>query len=57
MGDPKLVVPKEQLASTPVLIELAPDLLRNGPRKFHVGVYSQGRRVQVVPTTFIGPRN
>ncbi|MGP8201533.1 MAG: cytochrome c oxidase accessory protein CcoG [Limisphaerales bacterium] len=57
MGDPNLVVPKEQLASAPVLIELAPDLLRNGPKKFHVGVYSQGRRVQIVPTTFIGPRN
>ena len=57
MGDPNLVVPKEQLASTPVLIELAPDLLRHGLKKFHVGVYSQGRRLQTVATTFIGPRD
>lgn len=57
MGDPKLVVPKEQLAETPVLIELSPDLLRHGPKKFEVGVYSQGRRLQTVHTTFIGPRD
>jgi cytochrome c oxidase accessory protein FixG len=57
MGDPELVVPREQLASTPVLIELAPDLLRNGLKKLPVGVYSQGRLLQTVHTTFIGPRD
>jgi cytochrome c oxidase accessory protein FixG len=57
MGDPKLVVPREQLASTPVLIELAPEAVRHGLKKFHVGVYSEGHRVQIVPTTFIGPRD
>jgi polyferredoxin len=56
MGDPKPVVPGEQLVETPILIELAPALLRNGPRRFNVGVYSQGRRLQTVHTTFIGPR-
>jgi polyferredoxin len=57
MGDPKLVVPKEQLAETSVLIEMSPDLLRHGPKKFEVGIYTQGRRVQTVHTTFIGPRD
>jgi len=57
MGDPKLVVPKEQLAETSVLIEMSPDQLRAGPKKFEVGVYSQGRRLQTVHTTFIGPRD
>jgi cytochrome c oxidase accessory protein FixG len=57
MGNPKPVVPAEQLAETSVLIELAPQLLRNGPQKLAVGVYSQGRRLQTVPTTFIGPRD
>jgi cytochrome c oxidase accessory protein FixG len=56
MGHPKLVVPGEQLSEASVLIELAPALLRNGPKKFEVGVYSQGRRLQTVRTTFIGPR-
>jgi polyferredoxin len=57
MGDPALIVPGEQLAETSVLIELAPALLKNGPKKFDVGVYSQGRRLQTVHTTFIGPRD
>jgi len=57
MGEPHPVVPAEELAETSVLIELAPALLRNGPKKFNVGVYSQGRLVQTVHTTFIGPRN
>jgi cytochrome c oxidase accessory protein FixG len=56
MGNPNLVVPGEQLAETSVLIELAPDLLRSGPKKFIVGVYSQGRLVQTIRSTFIGPR-
>jgi cytochrome c oxidase accessory protein FixG len=57
MGDPKPVVPGEQLVETSILIELAPALLRDGPKKFNVGVYSQGRRLQTVHTTFIGPRS
>jgi cytochrome c oxidase accessory protein FixG len=57
MGDPNPVVPGEQLVETSILIELAPDLLRAGPKKFDVGVYSRGRRLQTIRTTFIGPRN
>ncbi len=50
MGDPKLVVHGDQLAETSILIELPPDLLRGGPKKLEVGVYSQGRRLQTVRT-------
>ncbi len=57
MGDPNLIVRGEQLAETSVLIELPPELLKNGPRKLQIGVYSQGRRVQTVHTSFIGPRD
>lgn len=57
MGDPKLVVQGEQLADTSVLIELGPDLLRHGPKKLTVGVYSQGHRLQTIHTTFVGPRD
>lgn len=55
MGNPKPVVTGEQLAETSVLIELSPELLRNGPKKLDVGVFSQGLRLQTVHTTFIGP--
>ncbi len=57
MGDPNPVVPGEQLAETSILIELAPELLRDGPKRFDVGVYSEGKKIQTVHTTFIGPRN
>ena len=57
MGNPTPIVPGEQLVETSILIELAPDLLRNGSKKFDVGVYSQGHRLQTVRTTFIGPRD
>ncbi len=57
MGNPKPVVPGEQLVETSVLIELAPDLLRNGPKKLDVGVFSQGRRLQTIHTKFLGPRD
>jgi len=57
MGDPHPVVAAEQLSETSILIELAPALLRAGPRKFNVGLYVDGQRVQTMRTTFIGPRN
>jgi len=47
----------EQLAETSILIELPPNLLQQGQMKLEVGVYSQGRRVQTVHTTFVGPRD
>lgn len=56
MGNPKLVVPGDQLAETSVLIELPPALSRNGPKKLNVGIYTQGRRLQTAHTSFIGPR-
>jgi cytochrome c oxidase accessory protein FixG len=56
MGDSKPVVPGEQLVETSILIELAPALLRDGPKRFDVGVYSRGQLLQTVHTTFIGPR-
>ncbi len=57
MGDPHPVVPREQLAETSILIELEPGLLRHGAKKLQVGVYSEGRRLQTIRTTFLGPRD
>jgi polyferredoxin len=54
--DGELVVPKEDLLNTSVLVELPESALESGNTKFKVGVYSNGKRLQTVNTTFIGPR-
>jgi cytochrome c oxidase accessory protein FixG len=51
-----LIVPKEQLAQTSVLIDIAPENLISGRAKLTVGIYADGRRVQTLETVFIGPR-
>ena len=56
MGDPAIVVPKEQLAQTSILIQLASEVLTGGRTDINIGVYSQGKRVAVVKTAFAGPR-
>ncbi len=56
MGDQRLIVPKEQLIQTSVLIELPPRALDGPNTKLQVGVYAGGKRLQTVQTTFIGPR-
>jgi cytochrome c oxidase accessory protein FixG len=57
MGGRDLVVPKEQLAQTAVLIQLGPDALTGASTKLKVGVYSKGKRLDVINTVFIGPRD
>jgi cytochrome c oxidase accessory protein FixG len=51
-----LVVPPQKLIETSVLIELDPAALKSGTTPLVVGVYSNGRRIQTLPTAFIGPR-
>ena len=55
-GSNELLVPKEQLAQTSVLIELPPGILESGNRPLKVGVYSRGTLLETVETVFIGPR-
>jgi cytochrome c oxidase accessory protein FixG len=55
-GSSEIRVPKEQLAQTSVLIELAPELLQNGSRLIKIGVYSGPKLLETLETTFIGPR-
>ncbi len=57
MGGRDLVVPKEKLAETSVLIEIAPNVLRNRNTKLKVGVYSNGKLLETVNTVFVGPRD
>jgi hypothetical protein len=53
----EIVVPREKLAETSVLIHLAPSVLQaTGTTPLQVGVYSKGRLIQTLKTSFIGPR-
>ena len=52
-----IVVPPQKLADAPVLVELAPAVMTAGKTELTVGVYSGGRRLQMVKTIFIGPRD
>lgn len=56
MGFGGLIVPKEKLAQTSVLVELDASSLRDGKAKLEIGVYSNGKQIEVVKTGFIGPR-
>jgi cytochrome c oxidase accessory protein FixG len=51
-----IVVPPEQLAETSVLIELDKKDMLPGHTPIVVGVYSDGRRIEKLKTSFIGPR-
>jgi len=52
-----IVVAPQKLAENSVLIELDPAAMKSGTTPVSVGVYSNGRRIQVIKTAFIGPRN
>jgi cytochrome c oxidase accessory protein FixG len=53
----ELVVPKEQLAQTSILIDLPKAELVSGRRNLKIGVYSDGKRIEKVETVFLGPRS
>jgi cytochrome c oxidase accessory protein FixG len=56
MGQAIVALPQKQ-AETSVLIELDPNVMRPGTTPVVVGVYSQGRRIELLKTGFIGPRD
>jgi len=57
MGSGRLVVPKESLAETSVLVAIDPARLPSHKTKLRVGVYSAGKHLETINTIFIGPRN
>jgi polyferredoxin len=57
MGSTNLIVPKEDMAQTSVLIEWPADQLAGGKCQLEVGVFSNGKLLQTLHTTFVGPRN
>jgi hypothetical protein len=56
MGNGLLVVPKEGLAQTSVLIAIEPVRLTSHKTKMRIGVYSGAKRLESVNTIFTGPR-
>lgn len=56
MGAPAFGAPRDHLAQTSLLIALAPEAMTGASMKLRIGVYSNGRRIETVKTTFVGPR-
>jgi cytochrome c oxidase accessory protein FixG len=52
-----MALPPEKLAETSVLIELDRAAMKSGVTPVLVGVYAEGKRVQLIKTSFIGPRD
>jgi cytochrome c oxidase accessory protein FixG len=52
-----IVAPPQKQAETSVLIELDPAVMKPRTTPVVVGVYSQGRRLEMLKTGFIGPRD
>lgn len=56
MAGHQLVAPSEKLVESSILIELSPDKLQGQTTPLVIGVYSNGRLLETVKTSFIGPR-
>ena len=56
MSPGQFTVLKEKLAQTSVLIELDPKILTGPNTKLKIGIYSNGKRLETVKTSFVGPR-
>lgn len=57
MGSPNFKVMKDSLAQTSLLIAIDHHILKNSNTPLSIGVYSRGKRLETVSTTFIGPRS
>jgi hypothetical protein len=56
MGGQELLVPRERLAQTSVLVEIRPELLSSPATKIRVVIYSGDRQLETIKTVFAGPR-
>lgn len=52
----RIVVRPEKLAENSMLVELDRSTLSNGRADLKIGVYSEGERIDLIKTRFIGPR-
>lgn len=53
----EMIVPPQKLLENAVLIELPPAALKPGVTPLVIGVYSDGKKLQTLKTSFIGPRD
>lgn len=56
MGAANLVVPRQDMAQASMLIEMVPADVAGPKTKLKIGVYSNGKRLEIVNTVFAGPR-
>ncbi len=56
MSPGQFTVPKEKLAQTSILIDLDSKVLTGASTQLKIGVYANGKRLETVKTSFVGPR-
>ena len=56
LGAAQFVAPKERIAETSVLVDIAANTLTNSSTRLEIGVMAGGKQVSIVKTGFIGPR-
>ena len=57
MGEGKLAVASQKTFENSVIIELDPSVMRSGSTPLVLGVYADGKKIQTLKTSFLGPRN
>ena len=57
MGSSQIIVPPQKLSENSILVGLDPAAVKSGRTTVLIGVYSAGKKIQTVKTSFIGPVN
>jgi polyferredoxin len=57
MGAKTFIAPKAKLVETSVLVEIEPAVLTGNTTPLVIGVYSGGRKLETIKTSFVGPRH
>ena len=55
IGDPNIIVPKENLLKGMIMVKLPEDALQTMRTVIELGVYREGKKVETVKAKFIGP--
>ena len=57
MGQGGTVAVAQKLMQNSILVELDPFDMKSGTTPVIIGVYSEGKKLQTLKTSFVGPRN
>ncbi|HHS95428.1 MAG TPA: cytochrome c oxidase accessory protein CcoG, partial [Phaeodactylibacter sp.] len=55
VGDPPTAI-KDEKTEGALFIEIPPEKLKNRKTKLHIGVYSNGKKIDEAKTTFFSPQ-